>query len=132
MAIRISHLDHCTILVTNVQKSRHFYGEVLGLREIPPPREFDFQAIWYRVGNGFLHLLVKSEPDTHSPRHFCLHVENIEAAGAEMIARGIAMSDTVKIAAANRFFISDPDGNRIELLEWERAYQPETDGLYQV
>jgi glyoxylase I family protein len=36
----------------------------------------------------------------------------------------------VKIAAADRFFIRDPDGNRIEILQWQRKYDPENDGLF--
>ena len=48
--IRFTHIDHCSVIVTNVDRSRDFYGRVLGLKEIPVPREFDFVAIWYWVG----------------------------------------------------------------------------------
>jgi catechol 2,3-dioxygenase-like lactoylglutathione lyase family enzyme len=36
----------------------------------------------------------------------------------------------VEIAAADRFFVRDPDGNRIELLHWDRPYRPGTDGRF--
>ncbi len=42
------------------------------------------------------------------------------------------MDETVKIPSAERFFIRDPDGNRIEVLQWERRYDPEVDGRYLV
>ena len=67
---------------------------------------------------------------TISPRHFCLHVENAELARTELAANGLKIDETVKIAAADRFFIRDPDGNRIELLQWLRPYHPETDGQF--
>lgn len=126
--IRVTHIDHCTVLVTDVARARHFYGGMLGLREVPAPREFDFVAIWYDLGGQYLHLLQKSEPDTPSPRHFCLHVEDVKAAREDLRVKGLLIMETVKIAAADRFFIRDPDGNRVEILQWERPYAPETDG----
>ena len=44
-AFQFTHLDHCTVLITDVAKARHFYGEVLGLKEVPAPREFEGQVI---------------------------------------------------------------------------------------
>ena len=79
-AFRFTHLDHCTVLITDVAKARQFYGEVLGLREMPAPKEFDFVAVWYDLGGQYLHLLLKDQPDTISPRHFCLHVTDARAA----------------------------------------------------
>jgi catechol 2,3-dioxygenase-like lactoylglutathione lyase family enzyme len=131
-AIRFTHIDHCSVLITDVAKAREFYGGVLGLTEIPAPKEFDFVAIWYDLGGTYLHLLLKPQPDTISPRHFCLAVANAKAAREELRAKGLVIEETVKIAAAERFFIRDPDGNRIELLQWERPYRPETDGRFLV
>jgi glyoxylase I family protein len=74
--------------------------------------------------------LVKDEPDTISPRHFCLHVRNAIAAREYLAQQGIRIEETVKIAAAERFFIRDPDGNQIEILQWLRPYQPERDGKF--
>jgi catechol 2,3-dioxygenase-like lactoylglutathione lyase family enzyme len=127
-AIRFTHIDHCSIIVTNVEKSRDFYGRVLGLREIAAPKEFDFVAIWYDLGGTYLHLLLKPSPDTISPRHFCLHTPDIAAARRHFESLGVPMDETVKIAAADRFFVRDPDGNRIEVLNWSRPFNPDTDG----
>jgi glyoxylase I family protein len=130
MPIPVTHIDHCSVLITNVAAAREFYGGLLGLREIPAPREFDFVAIWYDLGGTYLHLLLKDQPDTISPRHFCLSVTDAMAARRELAALGVRIDETVKIAAADRFFIRDPDGNRIELLQWLRPYEPETDGRF--
>jgi catechol 2,3-dioxygenase-like lactoylglutathione lyase family enzyme len=128
--IRFTHIDHCSVVITDVAKARHFYGELLGLTEIPAPREFDFVALWYDLGGQYLHLLLKPQPDTISPRHFCLHVDDAQAAREYFRRRGVPIEETTKIAAADRFFIRDPDGNRIELLHWERKYDPEADGWF--
>lgn len=130
MPLRISRIDHVTVLVTDVARARAFYGGVLGLKEIAPPKEFDFVAVWYDLGGQYLHLLKKPSPDAESPRHFCLHVDDVAAAREELREKGLAIQETVKIAAADRIFVRDPDGNRIELLQWERPYRPKTDGRF--
>ena len=132
MSLTVTHIDHCSVIVTDVAAARRFYGEQLGLREIPAPKEFDFVAVWYDLGGTYLHLLQKPARDTVSPRHFCLHVADIAAARDHVTAQGLALDETVKIAAADRFFVRDPDGNRIEILQWVRKYDPAADGKYQV
>ncbi|QEL13170.1 VOC family protein [Limnoglobus roseus] len=127
---RYTHIDHCSVIITDVAKARHFYGDLLGLREIPAPKEFDFVAIWYDLGGTYLHLLQKPHPDMISPRHFCLHVSDVAAAREDLAAKGLKIDETVKIAAADRFFVRDPDGNRIELFQWLRPYDPEQDGRF--
>ncbi|OWK36627.1 VOC family protein [Fimbriiglobus ruber] len=129
-AFRFTHIDHCSVLITDVEKARQFYGGTLGLTEIAPPREFDFVAVWYDLGGTYLHLLLKPHPDTISPRHFCLHVTDARAAREHYRALGVPIDETVKIAAADRFFVRDPDGNRIEVLQWDRPYAPATDGRF--
>jgi glyoxylase I family protein len=131
-ALPVTHLDHCSVLITDVAKARHFYGELLGLREVPAPQEFDFVAIWYDLGGTYLHLLLKDQPDTISPRHFCLHVTDAQAAREFVRSKGIRIDETVRVRAADRFFIRDPDGNRIEILQWEERYDPAKDGAYKV
>ena len=127
-AIRFTHIDHCSIIVTNVARSRDFYGRVLGLKEIAAPKEFDFVAVWYDLGGTYIHLLQKPQADAIGPRHFCLHTPDAKAARAYFAGLGVPIDETVKIAAADRFFIRDPDSNRIEILQWQRPYEPETDG----
>lgn len=127
-SLRLTHIDHCSVIVTDVARSRDFYGRVLGLKEIAAPKEFDFVAIWYDLGGTYIHLLQKPVADTISPRHFCLHTPDARAARAYFAALGVPIEETVKIAAADRFFVRDPDGNRIELLQWLRPFDPAKDG----
>jgi len=132
IGLPVAQLDHVTVLITNVETARHFYGKQLGLREIAPPKTFDFIAIWYDLGGVYLHLLLKDKPDTISSRHFCIRVSDIVAARELVRAQGLTIDETVKIPSAERFFVRDPDGNRIEILQWERPYNPDTDGKFQV
>jgi catechol 2,3-dioxygenase-like lactoylglutathione lyase family enzyme len=128
--IRFTHIDHCSVIITDVARSRAFYGGVLGLTEVPAPKEFDFVAVWYDLGGTYLHLLLKPQPDTISPRHFCLFTPDATAARRHLTQHGVPIEETVKIAAADRFFVRDPDGNRIEILQWVRPYDSDRDGRF--
>jgi catechol 2,3-dioxygenase-like lactoylglutathione lyase family enzyme len=111
-----------------VERSRAFYREVLGLREIAKPRTFDFVVLWFELGNQQLHLLLRDEPDAISPRHFALRVADVAQARGYFSNMGVAITETTPIPGADRFFIHDPDGNRIEIIQWLRPYNPERDG----
>ena len=128
-APHFTQLDHVSVLVTDVARSRRFYGELLGLKEIPRPRTFDFVVVWYDLGNQHLHLLLKDRPDTSSPRHFALRVTDAAAARSYFQAHGVPTQETTPIPGADRFFIADPDGNRIEVIQWLRPYDPDRDGI---
>lgn len=130
--LNVTHIDHCSVIITDVPRSRHFYGELLGLQEIAPPKTFDFVVAWYDLGGTYLHLLLKAMPDTISARHFCLHVRDAQAARVFLREKGIPIDETVPIPGADRFFIHDPDGNRIEILQWVRPFDPANDGAYLV
>jgi len=128
-AIRFTHLDHVSVLITDLAKARAFYVGVLGLKEIPKPKTFDFVALWFQLGDGqTLHLLQKLQPDTRSPRHFALRVPDIAAARDHFRAHGIEIQETGPIPHCDRFFVNDPDGNRIEVIQWLELYDPTTSG----
>jgi catechol 2,3-dioxygenase-like lactoylglutathione lyase family enzyme len=123
--LQISQIDHCSVLITDVERSRQFYGGILGLKEINRPRTFDFMVVWYDLGNMHIHLLLKDRADTISPRHFALRVADTAAAREHFRSHGVAMEETTVIPGADRFFIRDPDGNRIEIIQWMRPYSSE-------
>ena len=128
--MQITHIDHITLIVTDVTKARAFYGDILGLKEIAPPAVFDFVAIWYDLGGQYLHLLQKPIPDSLSARHVCFHVSNIGAAREHFRKHGVGMDETIAIPGCERFFIRDPDENRIEILKWNRKYDSNRDGRF--
>jgi catechol 2,3-dioxygenase-like lactoylglutathione lyase family enzyme len=123
-ALGVQQIDHVSILITDVARSRHFYRDLLGLREIPKPRTFDFVALWFDLGNMQVHLLQKEKPDSVSARHFALRVADVAAARRYLTEKGVPFEETTKIPGADRVFIRDPDGNRIEIIQWQEPYGP--------
>ena len=122
MAIGIQGIHHASILSTDMDRSRAFYGGVLGLTEITKPSSFEFTVVWFQIGDEHIHLIPADEPDTVSPRHFAMHVEDAKAARIHLKEHGIAFSETTPIPGADRFFTQDPDGNRLELIQWFDDY----------
>lgn len=128
-AIRFTHLDHCSVIITDVARARAFYADVLGLTEIPKPKTFDFVALWFKLDDGqTIHLLQKPQADTRSPRHFALRVLDVNAAREYFRERGVAIQETGPIPHCDRFFVFDPDGNRIEIIQWLEPYNPAESG----
>jgi glyoxylase I family protein len=128
LGLQIMQLDHVTVLITDIERSRRYYRDLLGLKEIAKPRTFDFKVLWFDLGNQHLHLLVKDKPDAISPRHFALRLKDVQAARTYFASRGIAIDETTTIPGADRFFIHDPDGNRIEMVQWLSPYDPTASG----
>lgn len=116
----IMSLEHAALNVSNLEASRRFYSEALGLREIPRPN-FDFGGIWYGIGaNQQLHLIEDAELAAQSNRqnhHFALQVRDIDAVKAELDRKGvkIAMGPAKRPDGVTQIFIIDPDGYVIEL-----------------
>jgi catechol 2,3-dioxygenase-like lactoylglutathione lyase family enzyme len=123
--LEVTQIDHVSVIITDVERSRRFYRDLLGLKEINKPRTFDFVVLWFELGNHQLHLLLNDRPDMRSPRHFALRVTDAGAARSYFREHGIAVEETTPIPGADRFFIHDPDGNRIEIIHWLRPYSSE-------
>jgi catechol 2,3-dioxygenase-like lactoylglutathione lyase family enzyme len=126
--LRVTQIDHVSVLVTDVERSRRFYRDLLGLEEIAKPKTFDFSVLWFDLGNQQLHLLLKDRPDAVSPRHFALRVADAVAARDYFRSRGVPFAETTPIPHCDRFFIADPDGNRIEVIQWLQPYDPAISG----
>jgi glyoxylase I family protein len=124
-ALHVTQIDHVSVIITDVERSRRFYRDVLGLKEIHKPRTFDFVVVWFDLGNHYLHLLLKDKADTLSPRHFALGVTDAAAARGYCREHGLSPQETTLIPGADRFFVADPDGNRIEIIQWLRPYSSE-------
>ena len=56
--VEITRLNHVAVCVTDIERSKRFYGGVLGLKEIARPA-FPFAGAWYELADGRqFHLIV--------------------------------------------------------------------------
>ena len=49
---------HTAILVSDLEKAEHFYGDILGLEKVDRPLKYP--GVWYQIGNYQIHLMVHS------------------------------------------------------------------------
>ncbi len=114
---------HTALLVSDLEKSRHFYGTVLGLT--PVLRELKFPGIWYQIGPVQIHLIQVPQVigDQVDPekwgrnRHLALGVGDLAPYRQRLITQGCAVQNSASGRAA--LFIQDPDGNVIEISQIE-------------
>ena len=87
--IGIKDYNHIGIVVRDLEKCKHFYGEILGLKTIFRP-PFNFPGHWYQVGPGTqLHLMVYDETIPQTMRHTALEVEDFGKALEHLKTNGV-------------------------------------------
>ena len=124
-------LHHAAISVSDLVRAKQFYGEVLGLEEIPRPN-FPFDGTWYRVGNREIHLIVSRDPTFRTGKgvtledcHFALRVRSFGAALAHLKSKGCRETsdepgrsmrvNPSSVTGYPQIHILDPDRNVIEI-----------------
>ncbi len=120
--MQLTGIHHVSILSSDMERSVAWYRDRLGLKEVVRPSNFVTPVRWFELGEEQIHLIPADEPDAVSPRHFAIHVDNCQAARETLQSRGVEIQETVPIAGAERFFVSDPDGNHIEIIQWLRRW----------
>lgn len=119
-------IGHLAYFVSDMQKTLDFYCGVLGFKVMfEQSREGDpIKTIYLRIGQGqFIELFVNpdrkiTKSEEASFAHLCLHVDDIEAARAEIVAKGVEATP-IRVGNSKSLlcFINDPDGNSIELMQ---------------
>ncbi|WP_209124557.1 VOC family protein [Alkalihalobacillus sp. BA299] len=121
--ITYKELHHVSLPVTNLEKSKKFYSEVLGLEEIDRPN-FDFSGAWYRVGNQQIHLidfpatqvLRKDQEINTREAHFALRVIDYFSTLEWLKSQNVLFKENrYSKSGFAQIFCCDPDGHIIEL-----------------
>ncbi|MGI9645178.1 MAG: VOC family protein [Ilumatobacteraceae bacterium] len=114
-SMRFARVHHVSINVTDIDESRRFYGEVLGLASLPRP-DFGFPGEWLDAGEQQIHLIEAKDFEAPDGRHFALEVDDLDATIAVLNERGVDVSEPADIdGVCRQAFFSDPTGNLIEL-----------------
>jgi len=125
--IGVKNIDHVTIVVSNLESSRTFYVDLLGMEEVARPA-FSFPGAWYQAGTTLLHLIEEHDQSglagtgvdrSHNSRchHFAFEVPDATAAAEFLKKQGIKLVHDAKLRpdGAVQVFLADPDGHIIEL-----------------
>ena len=132
-------LNHFSIRTTDLDASRHFYADVLGLSAGPRP-EFPFPGLWmYRgdhadMANAVVHIIGIDRTDPQGLKqylgdraeasltgsgavdHIAFYADGLAAMLAHLRARGVPFRErSVPSVGLHQLFLDDPCGVMIEL-----------------
>jgi catechol 2,3-dioxygenase-like lactoylglutathione lyase family enzyme len=113
-------LDHVQLAMPAGQEdvARAFYAGVLGLVEEPKPANLAARGgVWFRGGALRLHLGVDANFRPAKKAHPAILVRGLTDLAARCAAAGFPPVTDEPLAGFDRVYVSDPFGNRIELLE---------------
>ena len=125
-------LQHCGLLVGDLDASRRFYGGALGLAEVPRPSNFTFAGAWFRVGSDEVHLIdvgdttgVPGLPEQGPAiqvgliTHLAFEVDSLEDARRRLDDHGVGLAagPMQRGDGVEQIYVRDPDGYVVELFE---------------
>ena len=121
MAHRLTGIHHIQLAmpVGEEEAGRRFYGELLGLPEVPKPSELAPRGgIWFRSGELEVHLGVEREDFTPARKaHPAFIVNGLDSLRERLEVAGYRIDEDVQLEGYRRFHVRDPFWNRLELVE---------------
>jgi catechol 2,3-dioxygenase-like lactoylglutathione lyase family enzyme len=130
--VGIKRLDHVGLYVSDLEATRHFYCDQLGMREIPRPSSFDFPGFWFQADQTQIHVFLERGPERvaetlgDAPNaeerekgfwvHMSIEVEDVErtiVALAEMDIPLVGGPHT-RSDGVRQIYLLDPDGYMLE------------------
>jgi catechol 2,3-dioxygenase len=123
--VNVKELGHIVLYVSDMERSRRFYGDVLGWREVA--RVGDMGAVFSsgRTHHELLLLEVGAEAQAIPQGrrlglyHFGLKIgetdEELRDAIRHLQSEGVTIVGTADHTVTHSLYIVDPDGNEIEL-----------------
>ena len=126
--LQVKYLDHVTLIVKDLEASRRFYVDVLGLREVERPG-FSFPGKWFQAGGTQIHLILEheasgpagqpfeSQKTSSRHHHFAFQVDDARAAASRLEELGVPFVARPKERPDGyiQVFVNDPDGHVVEL-----------------
>lgn len=123
MSVSVGGVDFLTVFVKDFPAAQRFYTEVLGLEQSvdygrTPGGEFETGNLTLQVMDAAA-IGREFEPRPHP---LALHVDDVEAARAELEAGGVSfLGETIDSGVCLMAIFADPDGN---LLMLHNRYAP--------
>jgi catechol 2,3-dioxygenase-like lactoylglutathione lyase family enzyme len=126
--IRVRFIDHVTIVVRDLDRSRRFYVDALGMEEVPRP-SFSFPGLWFQAGPSQVHLILEhaesgpagnrapAASSISRTQHFAFAVADALVAAARLKELGIPLAAGPKQRpdGPTQIYVQDPDGHLVEL-----------------
>ncbi len=131
-AVRVKTINHITLVVADLERSKGFYCGLLGMEEVPRPG-FSFPGKWFQAGPTQIHLILEHEGSAPAgcptpggkasagrATHFAFEVADAQMAYDYLKSRGANLRGEPKFRPDGylQVFLQDPDGYIVEVYSW--------------
>lgn len=117
----LTGIDHIQIAAPpgSEDAARRFYGELLGMEEIPKPDNLKARGgCWFRCGLHEVHIGIQQDFMPAKKAHPGFTVDALEQLQSRISEAGYLINEEQPIDGRSRFFTHDPFENRIEFLSF--------------
>jgi hypothetical protein len=115
----ITAIDHVQVAMPVGAEAiaRQFYGNVLGLTEIPKPAVLALRGgVWFQCGAVQLHLGADPEFQAARKAHPAFTTSDLGGLTAALEQAGVVVTPEDTVNGRLRATVADPFGNRVELI----------------
>ena len=118
-------VEHIAIVAQNPVALKQWYERVLGAQPLwdngqnPPTCLISLANVWFEIYPAETPLPARGNNKLQGFRHLALRVPSLDAAKAELEARGVKFTEEVRPAAGGGkvLFFEDGEGNLLHLVE---------------
>lgn len=122
--IGLKRMHHVSFAVADLDASKRFFCEILGLPEDQRPA-FDFPGAWLAVGDRQIHLIAEDGAGNAArgrisrSDHLAMEVADLEVVKARLRECGVDFEvGGNERLGMSQAFCSDPDGHTIEFVQY--------------
>lgn len=124
MSFIFKSIDHVQLAAPKGSEAiaKQFFGEILGFQEVEKPAVLKKKGgVWFQFGSYQIHIGIEEPFAPAKKAHPAFSIENLEALKIHLTKNEISFTVDTDLPGANRIYLNDPFGNRIEILEWNKV-----------
>jgi len=114
-------IDHVQVAAppNSEKEATMFYSNILGMEHIEKPEALQKNGgVWFQCGTHQLHIGVKQDFKGEKKAHPAFEIDDFPAFKEHLQKQGVSYQEDDKLPFANRVYVFDPFGNRLEFLSY--------------